>query len=135
MSDYKTLLLEMKGDPGTSVDIGIKDSNQPDDGTETKVAVTLTGGWQTVQIPLSKFTGTNLQSIYVFAEFVFSGSQTQTLRVRSIRYSSSDAAFTKILRRSTGPPLRFLMPTDPTAFASRLKRERHAKFQYSYFKL
>jgi hypothetical protein len=32
--------------------------------------------------------------------------------------------------RSTGPPLQFLIPTDLTVLASRLKSLRHAKFQY-----
>lgn len=97
MSAYQTLLLELSGDPGTSVDIGIKDSTQPDDGSEAKVTISLTGGWQTTQIPLSKFSGANLKLIYVMAEFVFGGSQAQTIRVRSVTYSSAPAVSTRIL--------------------------------------
>jgi hypothetical protein len=48
---------------------------------------------------------------------------------------SAQAVSERKQRRSTGPPLRFLIPTDHTVFASLLKRERQAKFQYSYFKL
>lgn len=97
MSSYQTLLLEIRGDPGTSVDVGIKDSTQPDDGTETKISIALTGGWQTSQIPLAKFERVDLMRIYIMTEFVFNGSQAQTIRVRDITYTSAPASTRKIL--------------------------------------
>jgi hypothetical protein len=97
MSAFQTLALEINGDPGTLVDVGIKDSTQPDNGTESKVSVSLTGGWQTVQIPLNSFIGVDLRRVYVLTEFVFNGSQAQTIRVRSISYTSAPATFTNVL--------------------------------------
>lgn len=97
LSAYQTLLLEISGDSGTSVDIGIKDKDQLDNGSETKVPISLSDGWQTTQIPLSRFTGANLKQIYVVTEFVFGGSKPQTVRVRSIIYSACPAASRQIL--------------------------------------
>jgi hypothetical protein len=97
MSRCQALVLEMSGDAGM-VDIGIKDSVQPDDGTETKVTLPITSQWQTYTIPLSKFTRVDLKRVYVLTEFVFGGPQSQTLRVRNIKYTSSvSAGVTKLL--------------------------------------
>jgi hypothetical protein len=97
MSGCQALVLEMSGDLGT-VDIGIKDSTEPDDGTEAKVTVQITGQWQTYTIPLSKFTRVDLKRVYVLTEFVFGGPQSQTVRVRNIKYASSaSASITKVL--------------------------------------
>lgn len=87
VSAYQTLQLVMKGDPGSVVNVGIKDSSQPDDGSETTVAITVAASYQTYSIPLSNFVGANLKSIYVMVEWVFLGSQPQTLDVKSVAYS------------------------------------------------
>jgi len=88
-SAYSTLLVEMQGDPGQTVDIGIKDKNQPDDGTETKVTVVLTSSWRTYAIPLSSFTGANLSQLYIPAEFVFANGNPITAWVRGVRYTTA----------------------------------------------
>jgi len=100
MSGCQSLTLEMSGDPGT-IEIGIKDSTQPDDGTETKVQLQITGQWQTYTIPLSRFTRVDLKRVYVLIEFVFGGPQSQTVRVRSIKYTSGAATNTRILPQFT----------------------------------
>ena len=75
-----------------TVQVGIKDSNQPDNGSEKKVTAQVTSDWKTVSIPLSSFTGANLKSVYVLCEFVFPGGpQAQTLRVRNIAYAAGPA--------------------------------------------
>lgn len=97
MSAYQTLILEMKGDPGSVVYIGIKDSTQPDDGSETKIPITVSANYETYSIPLSKFVGVNLKSVYVLTEWVFNGSQAQNLQVRSVVYSSAPPETTMVL--------------------------------------
>lgn len=93
LSIYQTLIVEIMGDPGTTIDIGIKDALQPDDGTEAKVTLPVTSTWTLHSIPLSSFTGANLKDIYVLCEFVFNGGpQPQTVKVRTITYTT------------TGPP-------------------------------
>src|SRR5579862_4202355 len=54
VSMYQTLIVEIEGDPGTTIQIGIKDATQPDDGTETKVTLPVTSNWTTFAIPLSR---------------------------------------------------------------------------------
>ena len=41
-------MIEMRGAPGTTVEIGVKDNKQPDDGSETKVSVPLSSDYRTV---------------------------------------------------------------------------------------
>src|SRR5205823_3783994 len=89
LSAYQSLVPEMSGDPGTIVDIGIKDNTQPADGTETKIRIPLAADWQTYHIPLSRFTRADLGRLYVVTEFVFGGTQTQTFRVRNITFTSA----------------------------------------------
>jgi hypothetical protein len=91
LSGCSNLVLEISGDPG-SVDIGVQDWQQAPDGSEPKVTVQVSNQWQTVSIPLSRFARADLKHVYVPAEIVFSGSQVQTVRVRSIKYTGSSAA-------------------------------------------
>lgn len=90
LSAFATLLVEVRGDAGSTIEIGIKDANMPDDGTEQKVIVPVFNSYRTYAIPLSKFNRANLKNIYVAAEFVFSGGQ-QTVWFRNIRYTSAFA--------------------------------------------
>ncbi len=90
MSACQNLVLEMMGDPGT-VSVGIKDSTQHDNGLEPTVPVQISGQWQTYTLPLSRFSPTNLKSLYIAAELNFTGPQAQLLRARSIRLTSGSA--------------------------------------------
>lgn len=83
---YTKLVLELKGrKKGTAVQIGLKDSQALDNGSETKVTLQLTEEWDTYEIDLKKFTGTNLKDLYVVTEFVF-GDEPQSLCVRKIQF-------------------------------------------------
>ena len=87
-SKYTRLSLELQGQSGgESVLIGIKDKNQPDDGSETRVPVSgLTKNWKPVAFSLSQFTGANLHELYVVIEFVFAGTTQETVCARNIQY-------------------------------------------------
>jgi len=89
LSAYQSLTLEMTGDPGTTVQIGIRDSSQPNTGVETKLTASLSSGWQTYTFPLASFTGANPKSVYVVAELVFSGASSQTVRLRKVLYTTT----------------------------------------------
>jgi hypothetical protein len=92
LSMYQTMMVEVRGDPGTTIDVGIKDTTQPDDGTEAKVSLPVGSNWVTYAIPLSRFVGANLKKIYMPCEFVFAGgTRPQTLHVNSITYSTTAA--------------------------------------------
>ncbi len=87
-SDFKTLSFEIKGENGgETVQIGLKDKDDPDDGSETKITVcNLTTEWQTITIPLNRFTTADLGNLYVVIEFVFEGSDAQTAFFRNVKY-------------------------------------------------
>ncbi|MGZ3630480.1 MAG: hypothetical protein ACXWPS_20385 [Ktedonobacteraceae bacterium] len=87
LSNYQQLSLELRGQVGgESVSIGIKDKNQPDNGSETKVTVSgLTTDWKPFAYSLSKFKGADLHKLYVVIEFVFAGTPA-TVCARNIQY-------------------------------------------------
>lgn len=89
LSAYSTLLVEIRGDPGTTFEIGIKDNTQLDDGNEAKVIVPLFSTYRTYAIPLSMFNRADTSRLYVVAEFVFSGPQAQTAWFRRIKFTSA----------------------------------------------
>lgn len=97
LSACASLLVEVRGDPGSTVEIGIKDSRQEDDGKEQKVIVPLFSSYRTYAIPLRKFSAptlinpADLKSIYVVAEFVFGGAQAQTVWFRNLKCTSAAA--------------------------------------------
>jgi uncharacterized protein (TIGR03437 family) len=92
MSPYATLLVEMRGDSGKTIQIGVKDNSQPDNGTEQKVDVLLTANWRTYAIPLTRFSRANLKNLYVVCEFVWDANSPWTAWVRSIRFTTAQAA-------------------------------------------
>ena len=95
LSAFSTLLVEMRGDPGKTVQVGIKDKTQPDGGSEVTVRVTLTADWRTYAIPLSIFSQdapkVDLRQVFDIVEFVFAGAQPITAFVRDVRYSAVPA--------------------------------------------
>lgn len=91
LSACATLLVEVRGDPGSTVEIGIKDSRQDDDGGEQKVIVPLFNSYRTYAIPLRKFNKADLKLIYVVTEFVFGGPQAQTVWFRNVKCTSAAA--------------------------------------------
>jgi LysM repeat protein len=89
LSAYRTLSIELRGDVGgESVNIGIKDNTDPDDGSERKIRVSnLTTSWQTFTFTLSDFTTADVTRLYVVVEFVFEpGWPAQTVYFRNIHY-------------------------------------------------
>ncbi len=85
-SQYRTLALELKGDPGSTIFVGLKDNLDPDDGHESKKLITLKNSWDTYYINLREnFESADLRQLYLVTEFVF-GSKAQKLSVRRIQF-------------------------------------------------
>lgn len=87
-SRFGTLTIDLKGEiGGESVEVGIKDESDPDNGTETKIQISnLSTEWQTYQFPLTLFRTADLKRLYVVAEFVFAGASPKTVLFRNVRY-------------------------------------------------
>lgn len=86
-SSYRSLVIEARGvSGGEEVLIGLKDSTDPDDGSESKVLLSnLTTDWQRFEIGLSRFRTADLTRLYVPTEFVFEGPPT-AICVRKIEF-------------------------------------------------
>src|ERR1022692_3759617 len=95
LSAYQTLVGEVRGDQGNTeqtVQIGIKDTTDLNDGSETKVTVPVFANWTTYTIPLSSFPRENLSEVYVVTEFVFAGSTAENIWFDKIEFTSAPAA-------------------------------------------
>jgi hypothetical protein len=85
-SDYKSLKIELKGNiGGETVFIALKDDTDLDDGSETKIPLTLTSKWKTYTIPLSEFKTANLKKLYIVASFILEG-KSETISIKTIEY-------------------------------------------------
>ena len=73
--DYSTftrLRLEMKGDQGgETFSVHLKDSEDPDDGSQTDIPVTLTDEWENYEFDLSAFDTADLSKLYIVTGFLF----------------------------------------------------------------
>lgn len=88
LSGYTNLVIEMKGEQGGElVSIGLKDSLDPDNGSEAKIRQELTSNYQTYSFPLSAFYTANLEDLYIVTEFVFeAGSPSQKICWKNIEF-------------------------------------------------
>ncbi len=90
---FQSLAFEMKSCSDYNiVSVGIKDINDPDQGNEERVQCHLSDEWTSFSVPLSTFCDeevypTNLALINVAFEVVFEGNETQTLKLRNVRYT------------------------------------------------
>jgi exo-beta-1,3-glucanase (GH17 family) len=93
-SEFGTLSMEMRGERGDeSVEIGIKNRTDPDNGHETRVVKSLTRNYRPYNFPLTEFASKthlevprDLKQLYVVVEFVFHGPKSQTVYLRNVRY-------------------------------------------------
>ena len=85
-SKYKSLVLELKGNEGFVVEIGLKDKDDDDRGLETKIPLTLKKDWTVYKIPLNKFQTADLTKLYAVTEFVFT-EKAQTVYARKIQFT------------------------------------------------
>ncbi len=85
-SDYSRIKLELKGkEGGEIVYIALKDRGDADDGSESRVPLTLSNNWETYEIDLSEFKTANLKELFVVASLIFQGDA-KTIRIRRIEY-------------------------------------------------
>lgn len=77
-SKYSDVQLTLRGAfGGEQVLIALKDSTDPDDGSESRFPITLTPEWTTHRIPLSHFETADVRDIFMPMAFIFlEGAQT-----------------------------------------------------------
>ena len=74
---------------GESVRVHLKDSDDPDDGTQTNVEVVLSNDWQVFEIDLGRFETADLSALTIVLGFVFAG-EPQSFSIRNARYLDDD---------------------------------------------
>ena len=85
-SMYTSIKLELKGAKGGElVYMTIKDKDDPEDGSETRIPITLTNTWETYEISLSDFKTTNFKKVHVVSG-ILSLKDAQSISIRHIEY-------------------------------------------------
>lgn len=86
LSGCRKLIVELKGEHGGEVlDIGIKDKNDPDDGSESRVTVTCESDWQTYEFEISHFATADMSHLYSIV-FVFDDDTPRTVYFRHVEF-------------------------------------------------
>ena len=86
-SDYKKLLIEMRGETGAEeFELVMKDKNDPPDGSESRVRLEVTDEWKVYEIETSQFVTADMETIMVPLGFVFEGPVGQVIHVRSVQF-------------------------------------------------
>jgi hypothetical protein len=89
-SGFDKLSLEMRLDSGgESVRVHLKDSDDPDDGTQTNVELVLSDDWQVFEIDLDRFETADLSALTIVLGFLFAG-EPQSFSIRNARYLDDD---------------------------------------------
>lgn len=85
-SRYNQLVLEMKGESGGEVIlVNLKDMDDPDDGSQTNVEVTLTEDWQTYKFELSDFDNADLEKLSVLS-FLILQEEPLSFSIKTARF-------------------------------------------------
>ncbi|MBT8449624.1 MAG: hypothetical protein KJO69_08035 [Gammaproteobacteria bacterium] len=85
-SVYKSLRIEAKAPiDEQELLVVMKDADDPDDGSETRVPIMLSTEWQYYDIPLSEFKTADLSNLFMPVGFVFL-EKAQTVSIRNIEF-------------------------------------------------
>jgi hypothetical protein len=87
LSTYRQISMELRSQSGKdSIQVGVKDANDPDNGKETLVKiVNIPTKSKKYEFPLSSFKTADLKQVYVPLELVF-GSKAANVCVKNIQY-------------------------------------------------
>lgn len=86
LSAYSMLSVELKGNKGGErVWIGLKDKDDPSNGSETKKELTLSSNWSTYNILLKDLRTADLKKIHVPVEIIF-GQERSTIFFRNVMF-------------------------------------------------
>ena len=85
-SGFDRLRLELKGTAnGEEVLVHMKDSTDPDDGSQANIPLKLTDEWQTYDIDLAQFENADLSHLHVVLGFLFD-EEPQAFSVRNAKF-------------------------------------------------
>lgn len=91
-SGFDQLQLELKGNAaGETVSVHMKDSLDPDDGSQSNIEIALTDQWHTYNIDLDRFENADLSQLHVVAGFLL-GQEPRSFSVRNVRFVAAAEA-------------------------------------------
>jgi hypothetical protein len=86
-STYSKVLIEMRGESGgEAFEIGMKDINDPPDGSESKIKIELTAEWKVYEFETNQFVTADMNRIMVPLAFVFEGPIGRKIHVKSVQF-------------------------------------------------
>jgi hypothetical protein len=86
-STYSKVTIEMRGETGgETFKIGMKDINDPADGTESKIKIKLTDEWKIYEFQTYQFLTADMNRIMVPLSFVFEGPIGEKINIRSVQF-------------------------------------------------
>ena len=79
----------MRGETrGETFEIGMKDINDPADGTESKIKIKLTDEWKVYEFETNQFLTADMNRIMVPLSFVFEGPIGKKINIRSVQFKN-----------------------------------------------
>jgi hypothetical protein len=91
-SRYDQLVLEMKGESGGELlHVNLKDRDDPDDGSQTNVEITLTDEWETYRFDLSVFDNADLEKLNVLS-FLILQEKPVSFAIRTARFETASTS-------------------------------------------
>jgi hypothetical protein len=86
-STYSSVVIEMRGEKGGEVfEIGMKDINDPPDGSESKIKIELTDEWKVYEFETDQFVTADMNRIMVPLAFVFEGPMGRKIHVKTVQF-------------------------------------------------
>jgi hypothetical protein len=87
-SAYSRMIIEMRGEKGGEVfEIGMKDINDPPDGSESKIKIELTDDWKVYEFETNQFVTADMNRIMIPLAFVFEGPIGRKIHVKSVQFN------------------------------------------------
>ena len=89
-SSFKRLRLELKSEAGDQlIRVHMKDSTDPDDGSQTNVGVAITDQWQVYELDLAVFKNADLSHLHLPIGFLFD-NETRSFSIRNIEFIEAE---------------------------------------------
>jgi|AntRauTorckE6833_2_1112554.scaffolds.fasta_scaffold00002_46 hypothetical protein len=86
-STYSKVVIEMRGETGAEAfEIGMKDINDPPDGSESKIKIELTDEWKVYEFETNQFITADMNRIMVPLAFVFEGPIGKKIHLKSVQF-------------------------------------------------
>jgi len=89
VSQFAYLAITMRGTTGGErIEVGLRDADDPTDGSEQRIEIVLSAQWETYHFALARFATADLSALRIVPVFVFTGADARTVEVSAIQFRS-----------------------------------------------